>query len=100
MNNRIALSVLTGDPNSLRQVLFNLLQNLSQFHRKSERSDHRTWFRFTVTDTGSGINTEQCQLLAETRPLSELADGVGLPLCIAFGGRDGWENWYKREQWT
>lgn len=85
-----------GDPNRLRQILFNLLHNAVKYtqsgkievsvRRLPRKQSSLQRVRFTVKDTGIGISLEQRYRLFEKRPLSQLAadTGVGLSICKAL----------------
>lgn len=108
MSNRLGMMSFIGDQNRLRQLLFNLLHNSCKYtqsggidltiKRHSKTRSNRTWVRFTVKDTGIGINLQQRQRLFENRPLSQLENdrGVGLSICKALvdamGGKIGVES--------
>lgn len=105
---RLGMMSFNGDPNRLRQILFNLLHNACKYtqsggieltvQRHSKTRGNRTWLRFVVKDTGIGISLQQRQRLFEKRPLSQLdgESGVGLSICKALvdamGGRIGVES--------
>lgn len=85
---------LNGDPARLRQVLQNLLHNAMKFTRSgdvllhvSRESDkpEETSIRFTVIDTGVGMDAKQAKRVFEpyvVQPRGKQASrGLGLPLC-------------------
>ena len=88
-----------GDPTRFRQVLFNLLSNAIKFTEQGEvrlrgetmatpEGDLRTWCRFTVEDTGSGISTESLRQLFQRFSQADASTtrqfggtGLGLTIC-------------------
>jgi len=88
---------LEGDPNRLRQVLLNLVNNAVKFTAAGsvrteamlERlSDGRAVVRFDVTDTGIGLSTEQQKLIFEPfrqadGSVTRRYGGTGLGLAIS-----------------
>ncbi len=88
---------LAGDPNRLRQVLLNLVNNAVKFtaagsvraEAKLERRDGgRAVVRFNVTDTGIGLSSEQQQLIFEPfrqadGSVTRRYGGTGLGLAIS-----------------
>jgi signal transduction histidine kinase/ActR/RegA family two-component response regulator len=104
--------VLKGDPNRIRQVLFNLVGNAGKFTEQggvtlavSERpmSGDELQLRFTITDTGIGIDPDvQSQLFTNfTQADSSITrnyGGTGLGLAISknlaelMGGEVGFES--------
>ncbi len=90
---------LHGDSLRLQQILGNLLSNAIKFTREGEvrlhvqpalepRRDDASWLRFTVSDTGPGISTENQQLLfepftQEDDSISRTHGGTGLGLTIS-----------------
>jgi len=94
---RDTIECLSGDPHRTRQVLLNLLSNAIKFTSRGEirvelssrpLEDGRSEVRFSVTDTGLGIASEDLPRLfvpfqqvdgSPTRPFS----GAGLGLAIS-----------------
>jgi two-component system sensor histidine kinase BarA len=84
--------LLRGDPQRLRQILTNLLSNAIKFTAHGEvvlrvlreREDqNRVWLRFSVSDSGVGISTEQQQRLFQAyHQASGTVGGSGLGLSI------------------
>ncbi|HEX9933605.1 MAG TPA: response regulator, partial [bacterium] len=88
---------LVGDPNRLRQVLLNLVNNAIKFTDKGEvlvdvmkesLSERDAVLRFSVTDTGIGITPEKQQMVFESftqadNSTSRKYGGTGLGLAIS-----------------
>jgi signal transduction histidine kinase len=80
-----------GDPDRLRQVLRNLLENAVKYSRAGERVDVRTWVEnervlITVEDSGPGIAGEHHGLIFERFGRANVGlgkPGTGLGLFIA-----------------
>jgi signal transduction histidine kinase len=87
---------LAGDPNRLRQVLLNLVNNAVKFTAAGSvrteavlerQSDGRAVVRFNVTDTGIGLSNEQQKLIFEPfrqadGSVTRRYGGTGLGLAI------------------
>jgi signal transduction histidine kinase/CheY-like chemotaxis protein len=98
---------LLGDPNRLRQVLLNLINNAVKFTaagsvraaaRLEQQRDGRAVIRFEVTDTGIGLSAEQQKLIFEPFRQADGSvtrryggTGLGLAICSKLaelmGGR-------------
>jgi signal transduction histidine kinase len=98
---------LLGDPNRLRQVLLNLINNAVKFTAAGsvraralleEQRDGRAIIRFEVTDTGIGLSAEQQKLIFEPFRQADGSvtrryggTGLGLAICSKLadlmGGR-------------
>ena len=88
---------LNGDPLRLGQILSNLIGNAVKFTRKGEirvkaeclqELEEQFILRFSVRDTGIGIEPEQCQLLFQAfsqvdSSISRKYGGTGLGLTIS-----------------
>jgi signal transduction histidine kinase/CheY-like chemotaxis protein len=88
---------LEGDPNRLRQVLLNLINNAVKFTLAGtvraeaileRQSGGRTVVRFNVTDTGIGLSSEQQKLIFEPfrqgdGSVTRRYGGTGLGLAIS-----------------
>ncbi|MGX1197504.1 sensor histidine kinase [Parvibaculum sp. MBR-TMA-1.3b-4.2] len=94
-------AAMTADPDRLRQVLINLIDNAIKFTDQGgvvlraarvEGPEDTTLLRFSVTDTGPGLSEDMRQLVFDTfeRGPQEKADnamihsaglGLGLPIC-------------------
>lgn len=94
-------AAMTADPDRLRQVLINLIDNAVKFTDQGgvvlrvarvEGPENTTLLRFSVTDTGPGLSEDMRQLIFETfeRGPRETTDsamihaaglGLGLPIC-------------------
>jgi signal transduction histidine kinase/DNA-binding response OmpR family regulator len=85
---------LNGDPARLRQVLQNLLHNAMKFTRSGDvllhvsresDSEDKTSIRFTVIDTGVGMDGKQVKKVFEPYVVQprgkQVSRGLGLPLC-------------------
>jgi two-component system, sensor histidine kinase len=103
---------LYGDPNRLRQILNNLISNAMKFTvrgsislvvKKITQSDDEIELRFSVTDTGIGIDTDDIGRLFKSFSQIEYSytkkfGGTGLGLVISkqlvemMGGRIGVES--------
>jgi CheY-like chemotaxis protein/anti-sigma regulatory factor (Ser/Thr protein kinase) len=96
MANEIPLQVV-GDPNRLRQILLNLLQNAVKFthegaisvtvSRVAEEDPGRIPLRFVVADTGTGIRDDQrerifCRYQQGDSSTARQYGGTGLGLSI------------------
>ncbi|MCL2809072.1 MAG: ATP-binding protein, partial [Treponema sp.] len=97
---------LFGDEVRIRQILLNLLSNAVKFTEKGHislnisvrvRDEEKVWLDFSITDTGSGIKTEdQKKLFGEfvqvdlNRNRNVEGSGLGLAitkrLCLLMGG--------------
>ena len=85
------LPCVRGDPDRLRQVLRNLLENAVKYSRAGERVDVRTWAEngrvlVTVEDSGPGIADEHHALIFERFGRANVGlgkPGTGLGLFIA-----------------
>ncbi len=96
-------AALRGDPLRVRQILLNLLNNALKFTERGSvdlhAAAHAGGVRFSVSDTGPGINAEQQARLFERFEQAEGArtaaryggSGLGLAICqelaLAMGGR-------------
>ncbi|MCD7895625.1 MAG: ATP-binding protein [Planctomycetaceae bacterium] len=74
---------IKGDPTKLRQAVLNLVANAIKFTHKGsvtvdvttvERTDESTTLRFSVADTGIGMNEEQVQHIFT--PFSQADSGI------------------------
>ncbi len=90
-------SQVIGDPTRLRQILTNLLSNAVKFTNKGEvnlllttmeREDGRQRLRFTVEDTGIGIQQAKLDTIFEMFAQADISttrnyggSGVGLSIC-------------------
>ncbi|MDZ7637103.1 MAG: ATP-binding protein [Bryobacterales bacterium] len=85
---------LNGDPGRLRQVLQNLLHNAMKFTRsgdvllhisREEDQPEAASVRFTVIDTGVGMDAKQVKKVFEPYVVEprgkQTSRGLGLPLC-------------------
>jgi two-component system, sensor histidine kinase and response regulator len=88
---------LSGDPYRLRQVLINLVSNAIKFTEAGEvvlraeierQTDAKTFVRFTVRDTGIGIQPEKLKLIFESFTQADGSTtrqyggtGLGLTIC-------------------
>ena len=100
-------SGLCGDPLRLGQVLSNLQSNAIKFTERGEITIavHRehdtaagTWLRFEVSDTGIGIDQEQCDRLFQAFTQADSSTsrryggtGLGLTICRRLVGLMGGE---------
>ena len=89
--------ILTGAPGRLRQILVNLVGNAIKFTEQGEvvvrvekesETENKYCLRFTVTDTGVGIPTEEQQLIFEPfaqgdSSVASKYGGTGLGLAIS-----------------
>ena len=98
---------MVGDPDRLRQVLYNLIWNAIKFTSKggiylavSNEGTGRRFaiLRFAVRDTGIGIPLEKQNLIFEAFRQADGSTtrkyggtGLGLAICAA-GGDDGWRD--------
>ena len=92
--------VMIADPDRLRQVLINLIDNAVKFTERGgvvvrvarvEGPDDTTLLRFSVTDTGPGLNEDTRLRIFETfergekpdepAPIRDAGLGLGLPIC-------------------
>jgi len=94
---RTVPSALVGDPLRLRQILVNLINNACKFTERGEivvRVSHeksageKTTLKFSVRDSGSGINHDQIRKLFEEytqadNSITRLYGGTGLGLAIS-----------------
>jgi len=103
---------LKGDPNRLRQVLLNLINNAVKFTaagavrveaRLASHNGHRAVVRFHIIDTGIGLSSEQQKLIFEPfrqadGSVTRRYGGTGLGLAICsnlaelMGGKIGVES--------
>lgn len=95
-----APSLLKGDPGRLRQVLGNLLDNAVKFTSAGDVSarvavvtetDRHVTLRFSIEDTGIGIDAERQQTLFDELSQAALShtrvagvSGIGLTVCRHF----------------
>ena len=98
---------VVGDPNRLRQILLNLLQNAVKFtqegtisvmiSRAAEKEAGHITLRFVVADTGTGIREDQRERIFGKYQQGDSSTarkyggtGLGLPICkslvVAMGG--------------
>ncbi|MGI9289419.1 MAG: sensor histidine kinase [Pseudomonadales bacterium] len=117
-NNAIELSLVEGlsplyaDPTKFRQLFFNLLSNACKFTADghieiSDRlvnKDERNFVRFSVSDTGIGMNEEQCGKVFESfvqadQSTTKKYGGTGLGLAISrqFCQLMGGDIWVQSE---
>ncbi len=98
---------LLGDPNRLRQVLLNLINNAVKFTaaggvrvhaRLEEQSESRAVVRIDVTDTGIGLSREQQTLIFEPFRQADGSvtrryggTGLGLAICSNLAALMGGE---------
>lgn len=107
-----APSLVVGDPNRLRQVLVNLLDNAVKYTdtgsiflncELSEKMEDRIKLRFTVTDTGIGIPEGKKSTILESfvqgdNSMARRHGGIGLGTTIVrqlaelMGGEMGFES--------
>ena len=100
---------LMGDPNRLRQIMLNMLANAVKFtsHGKVNiesktmpQGDGSIRIRFTVADTGIGIQKEECERIFSPYQQADVSvsrnyggTGLGLGICKSLvekmGGRIG-----------
>jgi len=105
-------TAVCGDAQRLRQVLINLVGNAIKFTERGEvkiavdcveTNESRSLFRFEVTDTGVGIQPENCAAIFESfaqedNSTTRKFGGTGLGLAISkelvelMGGRIGVES--------
>ena len=105
---------VVGDPNRLRQILLNLVNNAVKFtpqgtitlsvSRKAEKDEKgRSILRFAVSDTGIGINTDHQKHIFEKYQQADSSvarnyggSGLGLAICkslvLMMGGLIGLES--------
>jgi signal transduction histidine kinase len=90
------LKFLNGDPNRLRQILLNLINNAIKFTEKGQVSiqvkseeviDDDIVLRFSITDTGPGISKENQEKIFEPfsqadKSIATQFGGTGLGLAI------------------
>jgi signal transduction histidine kinase/ActR/RegA family two-component response regulator len=90
-------AIVQGDPLRLRQIMVNLINNAVKFTEKGgieagvrceQNHDKKTVLRFSVRDTGTGINHEQIRRLFSEysqadSSTSRLYGGTGLGLAIS-----------------
>jgi PAS domain S-box-containing protein len=90
------LGTLFVDMTRLRQILLNLLSNANKFTEQgiirltatTENRDDVPWIRFTVSDTGIGINPEQQSQIFDAFTQADISatrkyGGTGLGLAIS-----------------
>jgi len=93
---------LAGDADRIRQIVLNLANNAIKFTERGSVTLHVGWandeLRLVVTDTGPGLNAEQCQRIFARFEQAEGArtasryggSGLGLAICqelaAAMGG--------------
>jgi signal transduction histidine kinase len=89
------LGIMETDPTRLRQVLYNLLTNACKFTSEGQvivtaeryERDDEEWMRFSVEDTGIGMNEEQLDHIfdefvqGDDTP-TRIYEGTGLGLAI------------------
>ncbi len=87
------LGAMYADRTKVQQVLFNLLSNAAKFTREGAITlavarEGKEWVRFSVTDTGIGITSEQMQNLFRAFTQGDVSTtrkygGTGLGLAIS-----------------
>ncbi|MEZ5427063.1 MAG: response regulator [Pyrinomonadaceae bacterium] len=84
--------ILRGDPGRLRQVLNNLIGNAVKFTERGEigilvktekTAPEKVCLRFTVTDTGVGIESENIETLFE--PFVQIGNSAAIEDCPGTG---------------
>jgi predicted ATPase/signal transduction histidine kinase/CheY-like chemotaxis protein/tRNA A-37 threonylcarbamoyl transferase component Bud32 len=98
-------ATLIGDPLRLRQILLNLANNAVKFTDRGtivisvavqKRNDHEALLRFSVRDTGTGLNIEQIGRLFQSFQQVDNSTtrqyggtGLGLAICKQLSERMG-----------
>ena len=106
-----ALPTVEGDPNQLRQVFQNLLDNAIQYRGEesphveiTSRRDGEEWV-LSVTDRGVGIDPDDADRVFDVFQRLHTYDehpgtGIGLALCQRIVKRHGGEMWVDSEPGT
>lgn len=86
-------SLIVSDPNRLRRILLNLLENAIKFTGLGQVTlrvavVESEWLEFEVSDTGMGIDAAQQEIVFEkyhcARPSNYGGNGLGLAICRGF----------------
>jgi CheY-like chemotaxis protein len=97
MDKEIELISISTDPTRISQILFNLTGNAIKFTRTGSvrievrlisKDDHKVNIRFTISDTGIGINKEKREAIFEPFTQASISTtrnygGTGLGLAIS-----------------
>ena len=105
------LDTMIGDERKIKQVLFNLLGNAVKFipdggtiHVKAALADDKDFVKYSVSDTGIGISTEDQNKLF--KPFEQIdsrltrkykGTGLGLSLCKQLVELHGGRIWVESE---